>query len=174
MSLFGGSKEFELRLDRLTLMALFDRSRTIFECALAVVLAVCVGAAGCVLLSKNYVSDLSAFLLCFVFAGCQYSLLKSVQPDSTSPTHGYNRIVVYSRAIYFCVMACLVVLMDYFGERMAKDGSGVTLFGFNLFTAGNLVLTRDCLIGTSTVFITVVVAVKDMKFFRYTFFTDFS
>jgi hypothetical protein len=94
---FKQPRKINLHLDRLTLMALFDRTRTIFDCVAAVTLAVTVGAMGALLLSKNYLFDIWAFLLCFVMAGCQYSLLKSVQPDSASPTHGFNRVAVYSR-----------------------------------------------------------------------------
>ena len=32
-----------------------------------------------------------------VLCSSQYSLLKSVQPDASSPTHGFNIITVYSR-----------------------------------------------------------------------------
>lgn len=80
-------------------MALFDRTRTAMDCLAAVVLAVAVGATGGALLCQNYVSDVWAFLLCFIMAGCQYSLLKSVQPDSASPTHGFNRLAAYSREL---------------------------------------------------------------------------
>ena len=48
-------------------------------------------------------------MFCFVAAGCQYSLLKSVQPDSASPTHGFNRIVVFSRPVYF-ILCCSLAL----------------------------------------------------------------
>ena len=34
-----------------------------------------------------------------VLCSSQYSLLKSVQPDASSPTHGFNIITVYSRQI---------------------------------------------------------------------------
>ena len=47
--------------------------------------------------------------MCAVAAGCQYSLLKSVQPDAASPPHGFNRVTVFSRAVYFilCGAVCL-------------------------------------------------------------------
>ncbi len=58
---------------------------------------------------KFQFQDLWIFVFCFVAAGCQYSLLKSVQPDSASPTHGFNRIVVFSRPVYF-ILCCSLAL----------------------------------------------------------------
>uniref|UniRef100_A0A673W326 Pecanex-like protein n=1 Tax=Salmo trutta TaxID=8032 RepID=A0A673W326_SALTR len=43
---------------------------------------------------------------------CQYSLLKSVQPDAASPTHGHNQIVAYSRAAYFCIFCGLIWILE--------------------------------------------------------------
>ena len=39
------------------------------------------------LLAPGYYQDIYILFFCFVVAGCQYSLLKSVQPDAASPTH---------------------------------------------------------------------------------------
>lgn len=94
------SRLVSLHLDRLTLMALFDRTRSVVDCVIAIVMCVMVGAAGGCLLAGNYYHDLWAFVLCFVMAGCQYSLVKSAQPDAASPTHGFNRVTVYSRKFF--------------------------------------------------------------------------
>ena len=53
-------------------------------------------------------------LFSFIVASCQYSLLKSVQPDSASPIHGFNKITSFSRPIYFCLLACIILIMDYY------------------------------------------------------------
>ncbi len=64
-------------------------------------LAVLVGVLSALVLDAGYYRDLWIFLFCAVAASCQYSLLKSVQPDSASPTHGFNRVIVFSRPVYF-------------------------------------------------------------------------
>jgi hypothetical protein len=43
----------------------------------------------------------------------QFSLLKSVQPDSASPVHGFNFMVTYSRPLYFCALAVGLLLLDW-------------------------------------------------------------
>ncbi len=42
----------------------------------------------------------------------QFSLLKSVQPDAASPIHGFNWLVAYSRPVYFCLVALVLLLLD--------------------------------------------------------------
>lgn len=43
---------------------------------------------------------------------CLYSLIKSVQPDTASPIHGFNRLIIYSRPLLFCLAAMLFVGMQ--------------------------------------------------------------
>ena len=62
------------------------------ETLISTFLAVAVGVLGVTLLLSGFFYDFWIFLLCFVMAGCQYSLLKSVQPDAASPMHVRNRI----------------------------------------------------------------------------------
>ncbi|XP_078262379.1 pecanex-like protein 1 isoform X4 [Rhinoraja longicauda] len=102
-----------VNFDRLTLLALFDRNREIMENVLAIVLAILVAFLGSVLLIDGFFKDIWVFQFCLVIASCQYSLLKSVQPDSSSPRHGHNRIIAYSRPVYFCICCCLIWLLDY-------------------------------------------------------------
>ncbi|XP_067847373.1 pecanex-like protein 1 isoform X4 [Heptranchias perlo] len=102
-----------VNFDRLTLLALFDRNREIMENVLAIVLAILVAFLGSVLLIDGFFKDIWVFQFCLVIASCQYSLLKSVQPDSSSPRHGHNRIIAYSRPVYFCVCCGLIWLLDY-------------------------------------------------------------
>jgi len=85
----------QVHLDRLELLAMVDRTVTVWETVLSVILCVLVAICGAQLLRSGYYRDIMAFLLCFTIAGCQYSLLKSVQPDAASPTHGHNRLVAY-------------------------------------------------------------------------------
>ncbi|XP_055329491.1 pecanex-like protein 1 isoform X2 [Paramacrobiotus metropolitanus] len=137
-------KHISIHLDRLSLMALFDRTRSVWECVLAVIMCGCVGAAGGLLLAKGFYHDLWAFALCFVMAGCQYSLVKSVQPDSASPTHGFNRVAVYSRSVYFCLLSGLILLLDLL-VSYHEQHAAFSLFGFHIIATGVLVFFRNAL-----------------------------
>ena len=87
--------------DRLQLLAAIDRNLSAAENIFSIVLAVLVGLLAAAILDSGYYYDLWVFIFCLVTASCQYSLLKSVQPDSASPTHGFNRVIVFSRPVYF-------------------------------------------------------------------------
>ncbi|XP_010774996.1 pecanex-like protein 1, partial [Notothenia coriiceps] len=69
------------------LFSLSLRNREVLENVLAVVLAVLVAFLGSLLLVHGFFTDIWVFQFCLVIASCQYSLLKSVQPDSSSPRH---------------------------------------------------------------------------------------
>uniref|UniRef100_T1HXL3 Pecanex-like protein n=1 Tax=Rhodnius prolixus TaxID=13249 RepID=T1HXL3_RHOPR len=103
----------KVRFDRLMLLAVMDRNLTYVETLLSILLASGVALLGSVLLYQQLYRDLQAFILCFVMAGSQYSLIKSVQPDTASPTHGYNRIVVFSRPVYFVLVASIILLLHF-------------------------------------------------------------
>ncbi|XP_038621911.1 pecanex-like protein 1 isoform X1 [Tachyglossus aculeatus] len=107
-----------INFDRLTLLALFDRNREILENVLAVILAILVAFLGSILLIQGFFRDIWVFQFCLVIASCQYSLLKSVQPDSSSPRHGHNRIIAYSRPAYFCLCCGLIWLLDYGSQNL--------------------------------------------------------
>ncbi|XP_048340013.1 pecanex-like protein 1 isoform X3 [Sphaerodactylus townsendi] len=133
-----------INFDRLTLLALFDRNREILENVLAVILAIQVAFLGSLLLIEGFFKDIWVFQFCLVIASCQYSLLKSVQPDSSSPRHGHNRIIAYSRPVYFCICCGLIWLLDY-GSRitfMAK----FRLYGMAFTSPVLLVSARDLII----------------------------
>ena len=87
--------------DRLQLLAAIDRNLSATENIVSIVLVVLVGVFAAAILDSGYYNDLWIFIFCLVTASCQYSLLKSVQPDSASPTHGFNRVIVFSRPVYF-------------------------------------------------------------------------
>lgn len=133
-----------LHFDRLTLLALFDRNREVLENMLSVVLAVLVAFLGSVLLVHGFFTDIWVFQFCLVIASCQYSLLKSVQPDSSSPRHGHNRIIAYSRPVYFCLCCGLIWLLHYGSENSTT--SSVTLYGVALTSSVLLSQARDLLI----------------------------
>ncbi|XP_047668946.1 pecanex-like protein 1 isoform X3 [Tachysurus fulvidraco] len=133
-----------LRFDRLTLLALFDRNREVLENVLAVVLAVLVAFLGSVLLIHGFFTDIWVFQFCLVIASCQYSLLKSVQPDSSSPRHGHNRIIAYSRPVYFCVCCVLICVFHY--SSVTSSSNTHTLYGVTLSSSLLLSSTRDLVI----------------------------
>ncbi|XP_052007085.1 pecanex-like protein 1 isoform X2 [Xyrauchen texanus] len=133
-----------LHFDRLTLLALFDRNREVLENVLSVALAVLVAFLGSVLLVHGFFTDIWVFQFCLVIASCQYSLLKSVQPDSSSPRHGHNRIIAYSRPVYFCLCCGLIWLLHYGSVNCSS--SSVSLYGVSLNSSSLLSQARDLLI----------------------------
>jgi hypothetical protein len=135
----------KVTLDRLKLLALLDRNLTFFETLLSILFGILVSVSGAILLHSNFYEDLLAFIFCFVMASCQYSLLKSVQPDAASPTHGFNRIIAYSRPIYFCIFAGMIlVLNSYIDER--TEAQPYSLGGGQLTNPQVLLLIRDFLV----------------------------
>ncbi|TMS04340.1 Pecanex-like protein 2, partial [Larimichthys crocea] len=93
LKLFPG-KWINILYDRLTLLALLDRNQEVLENLVAVFMAFLVSFLGFVLLNHGCFKDFWVFQFCLVIASCQYSLLKSVQPDAASPTH-INTFTIY-------------------------------------------------------------------------------
>ncbi|XP_064365316.1 pecanex-like protein 2 isoform X2 [Dromaius novaehollandiae] len=127
--------------DRLTLLALLDRTENIKENVLAVFLVVLVSFLGFLTLNQGFCKDIWVLLFCLVMASCQYSLLKSVQPDPASPIHGHNKIITYSRPVYFCILCGLILLLD--AGSKDSNPSAYTMYGLNLFSPGSLQSARD-------------------------------
>ena len=117
--------KFKISFDRLALLAILDRNATFLENLVSVILALSVGLMAALVINYHHYTDLSMFLFCAVTASCQYSLLKSVQPDSASPTHGFNRIIVYSRAIYFVICCGLILILERRFENGSEDDNGL-------------------------------------------------
>ncbi|XP_058872002.1 pecanex-like protein 3 isoform X2 [Acipenser ruthenus] len=130
--------------DRLALLALLDRNRSVVESVLAVALASLVSFLGYLLLLEGFFRDIWVFQFCLVIASCQYSLLKSVQPDAASPMHGHNWIIAYSRPVYFCLCCVLIWLFNMGGNSQSQ--LSITLYGVTFFSAGFLLCARDLLI----------------------------
>ena len=137
----------KIRFDRLALLALLDRNlawdETIFSLSLAVMVAIF----GSMLLQMGFFRDIFAFIFCFVIAGCQYSLLKSVQPDAASPTHGFNRIVAFSRPIYFCLVSAIVIILHHAltPENASYSHTAFTLYGVYFTNQALVRMSRDAL-----------------------------
>lgn len=111
---------FKVKLSRLQLLALFDRDQYIYQLLLAIILSTSVAILGSWILHHEFYHDIFAFIFCFAIAGSQYSLLKSVQPDASSPIHGFNKTVTYSRPIYFCLLTSLMLITHYASESLSE------------------------------------------------------
>uniref|UniRef100_A0A8C4XDJ4 Pecanex-like protein n=1 Tax=Erpetoichthys calabaricus TaxID=27687 RepID=A0A8C4XDJ4_ERPCA len=136
--------------DRLTLLALLDRNQEVVENTVAVCLAFLVAFLGFVLLNQGCFKDLWLFQFCLVIASCQYSLLKSVQPDAASPTHGHNQIIAYSRPAYFCIFCCLIWLLEL---ALKQENLPVTsVYGVRLISSESLKTLQDVLIASTCCF----------------------
>ncbi|XP_016519206.1 pecanex-like protein 1 isoform X2 [Poecilia formosa] len=144
LQLFPG-KWVSVLYDRLTLLALLDRNQDFLENVAAVFMAFLVSFLGFVLLNHGCFKDFWVFQFCLVIASCQYSLLKSVQPDAASPTHGHNQLVAYSRAAYFCIFCALIWLLEQLLRR--KDLPVSTLYGVTIICYDVLSFVRDVLVG---------------------------
>ncbi|XP_035518857.1 pecanex-like protein 1 [Morone saxatilis] len=138
-------KWINILYDRLTLLALLDRNQDVLENLVAVFMAFLVSFLGFVLLNHGCFKDFWVFQFCLVIASCQYSLLKSVQPDAASPTHGHNQLVAYSRAAYFCIFCALIWLLEQLLRR--KDLPVSTLYGVTIVCHDALHFIRDLLVG---------------------------
>ncbi|XP_036715659.1 pecanex-like protein 3 isoform X10 [Balaenoptera musculus] len=130
-----------VRYERLALLALLDRTRGLVENILGVGLSSLVAFLGYLLLLKGFFTDIWVFQFCLVIASCQYSLLKSVQPDAASPMHGHNWVIAYSRPVYFCICCLLIWLLDALGS--AQPFPPVPLYGLTLFSASFFFCARD-------------------------------
>ncbi|CAF0823891.1 unnamed protein product [Adineta ricciae] len=105
-------KSFIVPFDRLWLLTVFDRDRSITECILCIFLAIIVSIVGIHVLHNDVYYDLEILLYCCVIAASQYSLLKSCQPDVNTPVHGFNRHTAISRAIYFCLFSSSLLVIS--------------------------------------------------------------
>lgn len=103
----------KIYFDRLSLDALLDYNETYFETFTCIVLAIMVSLLGAVMLHLRYYHDIPAFIFCFVIATSHYSLLKSVQPDAASPVHGFNKVVAFSRPVYFVVCCTMIIGLNF-------------------------------------------------------------
>lgn len=129
---FVGKHTFKIHMDRLQLLALFDRDTSWCQVVLATVLTFLVSVLGALVLHLGFYEDIFAFIFCFVIAGSQYSLIKSVQPDAASPIHGFNKTVSYSRPIYFCLCTTLLIGAHHMAQELTSSSCHLDLFGVTL------------------------------------------
>jgi hypothetical protein len=120
----------KIKMNRLQLLALFDRDQYVYQLLLAIILSTFVAVLGSWILHNHFYNDIFAFFFCFALAGSQYSLLKSVQPDASSPIHGFNKTVTYSRPVYFCLLTLMMLVSHYAAETMEPQGR--TVYGLTI------------------------------------------
>ncbi|XP_075718716.1 pecanex-like protein 2 isoform X2 [Rhinoderma darwinii] len=130
--------------DRLTLLALLDKTENIGENILAIILAIFVSYFGFLVLQSDVFRDIWVFQFCVIIASCQFCLLKSVQPDPASPVHGYNQIITYSRPVYFCIFCGLILLLDAGAKVTGMQFP--TIYGFHLLSPDLFQTIRDQII----------------------------
>ncbi|OXU21584.1 hypothetical protein TSAR_015155 [Trichomalopsis sarcophagae] len=140
----GRLPHVKVRFDRLSLLALLDRNLTVVETIISTMLAVAVAGLGLLILQQGFYRDIFAFIFCFVTAGCQYSLLKSVQPDAASPTHGFNRIVVFSRPIYYILCTSIILILE--SSLKNFKNSEFRVYGMQILDYNVIVQTRNVLL----------------------------
>lgn len=114
--------KLKISMDRLQLLALFDRDYGTFGAIASICVGVCCSILGAIVLQLDFYRDICAFIFCFVMAGSQYSLLKSVQPDASSSTHGDDN-ARYSRPIYFCMCTFILIMSHYLGTPPPADAT---------------------------------------------------
>uniref|UniRef100_A0A0K8V950 Pecanex-like protein n=1 Tax=Bactrocera latifrons TaxID=174628 RepID=A0A0K8V950_BACLA len=141
----GYEHEFKISMDRLELLALFDRDLHWLHIMLSVLLSAMVAYLGATILQLGYYKDLFAFLFCAVIASAQYSLVKSVQPDAASPIHGFNKTVAYSRAIYFCICSGILLLCERLKREYEQQAVAPAVLSFFGVRYSPLVLTATAL-----------------------------
>ncbi|XP_060872940.1 pecanex-like protein 1 [Metopolophium dirhodum] len=135
---------FKVHFDRLALLTVIDRNPTLWELFITIILAISVAVLGAFVLYLKFYRDIHAFVFCFVMAGCQYSLVKSVQPDVASPTHGFNKIVVYSRPIYFILFSS-ILLLTHIQLNSGRTFYQLKFYGFTLHILYTLKTIHDFL-----------------------------
>lgn len=105
---------------------------------ISVTLAVGVAIFGGLLMQMDVVkTNIKCLALMFVMTQSQFTLLKSMQPDPASPTHGFNRIVSLSRPIYFCMFSFILLSCKSYVNRktidQGVDRPSLVFYSFDIF-----------------------------------------
>lgn len=146
---FGRKRDIKISMDRLQLLALFDRDFGWCQTILSILLAATVSILGSIVLCLGFYKDLFAFIFSFVIASSQFSLLKSVQPDAASPVHGFNKTVAYSRPIYFCICSTILIIAYQLSSATPSTAAtaapphAITLFGLPFAAINFFCLVQD-------------------------------
>ena len=88
----------------------------------------------------QFYDGLAIVVLWAVVAGAQFSLIKSVQPDSASASLD-DRSSAYSRPLYFCLLALLALAFDHGADAAAP--STVHVYGVALASPQRMHVLRE-------------------------------
>jgi len=128
------SISFNIPFNHYSLLAMMDKNKTIAEFCFTILVSVLVAIFASLILSQQIYDDILMLIFCFIVASCHYSLLKSVQPDSASPIHGFNSLTALSRPIYFCLICSLVLALRFcINNATSIDSLLDSLSKFNLY-----------------------------------------
>lgn len=120
-----------------SLLAMLDRNTNACELLLSIAISTLVSVLASLILNEQIYDDLLLIIFCTIVASCHYSLLKSVQPDSSSPIHGFNSLTALSRPIYFCLMSSTILALRFTvtsnnSALFATYLDDLSLYGFRL------------------------------------------
>uniref|UniRef100_A0A0N4ZHU5 Pecanex-like protein n=1 Tax=Parastrongyloides trichosuri TaxID=131310 RepID=A0A0N4ZHU5_PARTI len=128
----------KLKMDRLFITSLFDKNRSFFSCIFDIFTAVIISILAGLIIYRNIYVGSSTYFFGFVVAGAHFSLLKSVQPDASSPVHGFNWIAAYSRPFYFSsisiLLLCSDVIKEISNEFEYTNNGRIYIFGLEKIT----------------------------------------
>ncbi|CEF60456.1 Pecanex family-containing protein [Strongyloides ratti] len=132
-----------LQMDRLYIMSLFDKNKNIYSCIIDIIIAGVISILTSIIFYCNIYNGVSIYFYSFVVAGAHFSLLKSVQPDTSSPVHGFNWIASYSRPFYFTSISILLLCINYI-EISKKyfnyiENDSIYIFGLEKTTFHNII-----------------------------------
>lgn len=122
---------------------LLDLNLSKLETAISILLAIMVSIFGALLIQLNLWSDLWQVVFCLVVASSQFTLLKSVQPDPASPTHGFNRVISLSRPIYFCLLAVVLLLCQAYLKYEPPNEPSFLIYNFNILDKSVFLVIRN-------------------------------
>jgi hypothetical protein len=103
----------KIPFDHFSLLAMLDKNESFVELIATLVISLLVALFASLILYERLYDDMVAILFCFIIASCHYSLIKSVQPDSSSPIHGFNSLTALSRPIYFCLVCSIILVLRF-------------------------------------------------------------
>ena len=104
--------------DHFSLLAMLDKNNSLIELTASIFLSVLVSVFTGLILNENIYQDIYLVIFCFIVASCYYSLLKSVQPDSSSPIHGFNRLTALGRPVYFCLICSFILGLRFYSNNI--------------------------------------------------------
>ena len=136
----------KIPFDRRSLQAMLDNNKTVLEILFICFLAFLVSFLASYILTMDLYHDFTLIIFCFLIASCHYSMLKTCTPDSSSPTHGFNNILAFSRSIYFCLTCSAIIVLDYLINQTSVEsmkGISIKLYNYELLKYDYMVRVKN-------------------------------